>query len=104
MRYRVGLIAVMLLICTPQSHANEIGSRWLNAALGLENARSVEQRPELVLKRQDHGRLMMNRSAVGQPLVIGSKTFEHGLGTHSNSEILIKLKPGEVNAFEASVG
>jgi alpha-galactosidase len=44
-----------------------------------------------------------NRSIDGNALKIGGQTFEHGIGTHANCEILVNLNGG-TDKFTASVG
>ena len=57
----------------------------------------------LEVVRQDHGKLGRGRSALDTPLKIGTKAYANGLGTHSVSEIRIRLsRPGKV--FQAAVG
>jgi alpha-galactosidase len=55
------------------------------------------------LRRQDHNELRYNQSCMQTPIQIGSQRFEHGLGTHANSEIAVGLPPG-AKAFKAMVG
>jgi alpha-galactosidase len=53
--------------------------------------------------RQDHEKLMLNRSAINTPLRIGSRSFEHGLGSHSTSMIRI-TSPTPLRRFTAWIG
>jgi alpha-galactosidase len=74
---------------------------WANDAFEL-----TENGPGNVkvdLKRQDYDRLGYGVSCVGGPLQIGEKVYQHGLGTHANSEILVTLPKG-AKRFEATVG
>ena len=59
--------------------------------------------PRLQLIRQDFVNLEFNQSCLQTPLKIGSRSFEKGLGTHANSEILISF-PEPVVKFSAMVG
>ena len=60
---------------------------------------------ELALRRQDYGQLGIDKSVIGStPLKIGGRSFEHGLGTHANSEIVVSFPPGSVRALKAFVG
>jgi len=52
---------------------------------------------------EDYGSLRKRRSVDNNPLRIGGKTYERGLGTHANSEIIYALKGG-YKTFEAEVG
>ncbi|MCC6487335.1 MAG: NPCBM/NEW2 domain-containing protein, partial [Candidatus Hydrogenedentes bacterium] len=60
-------------------------------------------RVELEVLRQDHSVLRFNESCIETPLMIGTKSFEHGLGTHATSEISVKV-PKDAARFMASVG
>ena len=57
----------------------------------------------LELVRQDYERLERGRSVIGTPLVIGSRRFEHGLGTHSTGHIRI-YSPEPIESFTAWIG
>ncbi len=52
---------------------------------------------------QDHGRLEKRKSVDQNPLRVGGKTYERGLGSHANAEIVYSLKGG-YKTFEAEVG
>lgn len=52
---------------------------------------------------QGWGRLRIDRSVQDQPLRIGERAFEHGLGTHANGE-LVYLLVGGYERFRAWVG
>lgn len=60
---------------------------------------------ELDLSRvyQEWGRPRTGRSVDNNPIRIGGKQFDHGLGTHAYSELVIDLKKSAVR-FEAVVG
>ena len=60
-------------------------------------------RVPLQVRRQDHNVLNFGRSCMETPIRIGARTFEHGLGTHANSEIAVTVPPG-ARRFEAFVG
>jgi len=53
--------------------------------------------------RQDFKIPQVNQSVNGTPLTIGSKKFEHGIGTHAPSHIRI-YSPEPILGFKASVG
>ena len=55
------------------------------------------------VKRQDHGDFNFNLSCLNTPIVIGKEHFEHGLGTHANSEIVVAVPAGAA-IFNASIG
>ena len=52
---------------------------------------------------QQWGQLRMRRSVEGNPIRIGGRRFERGLGTHANSVIVYKLD-GSFRFFSAWVG
>jgi len=54
--------------------------------------------------RQGWGTLNTDKSVSGTPLSVGGKRFEHGLGTHAQSEIVYDLEEMSVKAFTAMVG
>jgi alpha-galactosidase len=57
----------------------------------------------LDVRRQDYGEFRLRRSVLDTPLKIGTKAYEHGLGTHSNSEIVVRLgRPAK--SFRAEIG
>ena len=37
-----------------------------------------------------------NRNVLGSPLTIGARTFDRGIGVHSNSELTFKAEPGDM--------
>jgi len=53
--------------------------------------------------RQDHNVLRCGRSCMDTPIKIGTREFQHGLGTHANSEIVLHLPVG-AKAFKAFAG
>ena len=53
--------------------------------------------------RQDYGKPGANKSVDGNPLIIGGKSFEHGVGSHALSLWWIELD-GAAEQFKASVG
>jgi len=59
--------------------------------------------PFLEVYEHTHGKLTLNKSIMGKPLQLGSKSYTHGLGTHSVSAVRVLLdKPG--NRFTADIG
>jgi alpha-galactosidase len=52
---------------------------------------------------QGWGQPQADKAVTGKPLSIGGKTFEHGLGTHTDSLARVQLKGGS-DKFMASVG
>ena len=77
---------------------------WAAAAFsGLEQDWSKVESPSLEVLQQDYGQLQLKKSVMQQPLLIGTVQFEHGLGTHANSDLLVNL-PSEARTFKAMVG
>lgn len=66
-------------------------------------ARTPSSGFRLTLVRQDYNCLRLGRSVMGTPLKLGEKTYQHGLGTHANSEIEVLL-PADAAKFEALCG
>lgn len=58
---------------------------------------------QLRLLRQDFAILQFGESCMNTPIKIGSKKFEHGLGTHANSELLVNVPKG-AKIFKSFVG
>jgi hypothetical protein len=80
----VGFCAV-LLCCLPVSGAeNATGEFWLDQ-LDLQYATCGWKTPRL------------NKSVEGNPLRIGGKTFQRGVGTHSEGRIWVKLDGAAVS-------
>jgi len=76
---------------------------WVRAALLGEATVQPPAPPGLDVRRQDHGPLQLRQSVLKTPLQIGQKKYERGLGSHSVSEIVVRLPlPGK--SFEAEAG
>jgi alpha-galactosidase len=58
---------------------------------------------DLSKMRQSYGKPQVNRSMREKPLSLCGHIFEHGIGSHANSTLLIDLK-GEGDRFQATVG
>lgn len=67
------------------------------------NIPKANKQPVLQLVRQDYEALEVGKSVVKTPLVIGSRQFTRGLGTHSFSQIRI-YSPVPITGFSAWVG
>lgn len=78
-------------------------NRWSASALA-QGARSVET-PSVGIRvlRQDYNTLNFGQSCMETPITIGTRAFQHGLGTHANSEIEVAIPEGAAR-FEAFVG
>jgi len=106
---RLVLLAVMLsapcvgAVGGEPSHECRAAQAWANAAFLGGSSAEAPAPPGLELRRQDHGELGMRQSVMKTPLQIGQKKYEHGLGTHSVSEIVVRL-PRAGKRFEAEAG
>jgi alpha-galactosidase len=81
----------------------EYAHAWARVALLGEPMPDFPIPPGLEPRRQDAGELLLRQSVRLTPLQIGAKHYEHGLGAHANSEIVVRLaKPGK--SFHAEVG
>lgn len=76
---------------------------WTAASFGARSASEDPLRVPLTVVRQDHSVLHFGQSCIDTPIVIGSQRFEHGLGTHANSEIAVPI-PNGAKAFHAEIG
>ena len=96
-------IALCILVCVPAVFADitelipklpETDASW--TAIPLESL-------DLSKMTQEFGRPQVGKSIVGKPLTLGGAVFEHGVGSHAGSEIIIDLK-GKAQLFTAMVG
>lgn len=107
---RMILLSMFLAILAPLGARGEIGAEagrvqtWAAAALGWETPAPKPAPPlGLEVRRQDYNSLNLRKSVLGTSLKIGQKGYQHGLGTHSISEIIVRLpQPGK--QFQAEVG
>ena len=77
---------------------------WAGAALLRQPPSQEPERAGLDLVRQDHGPFYRNRSSWDTaPLRLGDTEYEHGLGTHSVSEIVVRLEQSG-KTFQAEAG
>jgi alpha-galactosidase len=83
--------------------APEVDTLAAWAATAFAGAPEAHGPVRLRVERQDHNVLRFGRSCMETPLRIGSKPFEHGLGTHARSEIVVEVPP-RARSFEAMVG
>src|ERR1019366_2991908 len=80
-------------------------------ALTLLTSRTLAAEPETVWISsldlspitQGWGQPQADKAVIGKPLSIGGKTFDRGLGTHTDSRVRLQLKGG-AEKFVASVG
>jgi alpha-galactosidase len=59
--------------------------------------------PGLELVRQDYGELHLRQSVMSTPLKLRDTSYRHGLGTHAESRIVVRLRR-PAKQFEAQVG
>lgn len=85
--------------------------RGLVLTCGLFGAKDLAQaadpvllsRLDLTQVQQSWGKAQADKSVEGAPLKIGGQVFQHGIGSHADSEYNLDLK-GQGNVFSASVG
>jgi alpha-galactosidase len=77
---------------------------WYECAFLGKTPVQERKLPSLEVKRQDYTPLKFNTSIWGTtPIVIGDRTFKHGLGSHAFSDIAISL-PSPGKTFHAFIG
>jgi alpha-galactosidase len=77
---------------------------WTAQAFGVSgSAVAGANRIGVRVVRQDHSSPQFGRSCMDTPLRIGSRDFEHGLGTHAFSEIRVAVPKG-AGEFKAFAG
>jgi alpha-galactosidase len=76
---------------------------WASQAFTGVHAEDGAPRIDLTVVRQDYNVLRFGQSCMDTPLLIGTQRFAQGLGTHANSEIVVKI-PAGANLFRAQVG
>ncbi|MFA6563759.1 MAG: alpha-galactosidase [Verrucomicrobiia bacterium] len=76
---------------------------WARAAFFGEPMAKAPAALGLEVRRQDHGEFQKNQSVMKTPLRLGGKSYKHGLGTHSVSEIVVRLEKA-AKLFEAEAG
>lgn len=78
---------------------------WAASVFALAPPPPARSVAAVEVRRQDFGQLGVNQSVIGTaPLRIGQHRFEHGLGTHANSEIVVRFPVGTAKMFKALVG
>jgi len=80
--------------------ARQFAGEWAAAAAGVPGKAGIMR---VASWKQDWGILAFDRSIVDQPIKIAGRTFEHGLGTHGASEIVLRANQ-PMRAFRAWVG
>lgn len=105
--------AVLRGLQAGQRHEFAVRSIWYDGSLGESEAeaamkfsvpRSVYLSDlEPLVARQDWGRLGLDHSVEGNPLSVGGRVYDRGLGTHSKSEIRYDIY-GAFRRFRARVG
>lgn len=76
---------------------------WTHHAFALDPLAGEPRPVSVSVIRQDHSVLRFRESCIDTPIVIGDRSFEHGLGTHANSEIEVVI-PAGAKAFNAWAG
>jgi alpha-galactosidase len=99
------MMMAMMTQCVGESGDECAAARaWAGAALLREPPAAPATPLGLTVRRQDHGELTLGRSVLNTPLQIGDKHYDHGLGTHSVSEIVVHLpRPGALFTADAGI-
>ena len=84
---------------THSTNNPNFASQWLHA-IGGDPQSAV---PQVTLRRQGWGQLEYGTSIAGTKPCLAGRCFDHGLGTHADSEIAVTLDTG-VARFQAIVG
>ena len=74
-------------------------SQWLNAIGGDPQSAA----PQVTLRRQGWGQLEYGTSLAGAKPFLAGRRFDHGLGTHADSEIMV-TPVAATSRFQATVG
>jgi alpha-galactosidase len=103
--WALGLVVAAAMVTSGTALANERDAlrAWVNATLLQTPSPPLPSQPGLELRRQDYGEFHLRQSVWKTPLRIGGKQYEHGLGTHSVSEIVVRL-PRAGKEFAADAG
>ena len=83
------------------SRNSGVTASWAASAFGSKKASPSSI--QVNVERQDHAVFNLRQSCMFTPIVIGSKRYERGLGTHSTSVLRFSL-PVEATKFEAEIG
>ena len=76
---------------------------WAERALLGERVAEPSPGPGLELVRQDYGPFGLRQSVMNTPLRLAEVHYRHGLGTHAESRIVVRLRR-PAKQFEAQVG
>lgn len=76
---------------------------WAAAAFGRQQTKPADDGIAIEVRRQDHNTLHFGESCMETPMQIGKRVFQHGLGTHANSELVVTVPKGAVK-FKSLVG
>jgi len=80
-----------------------VGGAFLGAALSVHAATARLDELDLTAMTAGWGKPQTNLSVTQKPLAIGGQKFEHGVGTHSESDVTVQLD-GKAKWFTAKVG
>ena len=87
----IGLATCSAVLVSPTESETRACRDWAaRAFFGIEPA-DEPTAPGLYVRRQTNGTLRINSSALGTPLRPGGHSCKRGLGTHSVSEIVVRL-------------
>jgi alpha-galactosidase len=83
--------------------AKQFAGEWVAAAVGIGKEGRDPRGVFVRCLRQGWGQLRYGRSIVNEPLKLADQVFEHGLGTHADSDIRIRANQ-PIRAFRAWAG
>ncbi len=95
--------ASLILGLAQVSPERQAAREWTEASFFGEAPKTTAAKPGIEVRRQDHGTFLLNQSVMKTPLKIGEVSYARGLGTHSVSEIVVRL-PAPGRRFEAAAG
>jgi alpha-galactosidase len=78
-------------------------SAWVEEVFTGSTSKPYKDTVVIEVIRQDFCLLQYGESCLETPLTIGERRYEHGLGTHANSELKVSLPAGS-KTFMAEVG
>jgi alpha-galactosidase len=84
---------------TANEHVRRFANEWIASVCGRPDSEMVR----VSLRRQSWGAMRMGSTVVGNPLKLGDKIYDYGLGTHADSDIVIHTGKG-IRRLRADVG
>ena len=101
-RWLFALFGVAMLMTCGSSQAGA-ASTWADKVLAVPYPAVSPDKPLLQLLYQDVERLGLGKNTMGGTMTIGTRKYDHGIGTHANSRVRI-FSPDPIAKFTAMVG